>query len=43
MTLQGREVLRKLALRKWNDPTVPLEMRQMARGLLLLLDGKLPK
>ena len=37
-----KETLRKLALRKYGDPTAPAETKQLARGILLLIDGRLP-
>lgn len=42
MSPESKDMLRKLALRKYNDPTASIETRQLARGILMLLDGKLP-
>lgn len=38
-----KDTLRKLALRKYKDPTASVETRQLACGVLMLLDGKLPR
>lgn len=42
MTSHTKDTLRKLALRKYKDPTAPADVKQMATGLLMLLDGRLP-
>lgn len=43
MSPESKDMLRKLALRKYKDPTATAEVKQLARGLLMLLDGRLPK
>ena len=42
MSSKSKDDLRRLALRKYQDPTAPAEMKILARGVLLLVDGKLP-
>lgn len=36
-------MLRKLALHVYSDPTATARERQLSRGLLLLIDGRLPQ
>lgn len=38
----ARRALSMLARRVWNDPTADAEKRQLARGVLILLEGRLP-
>jgi hypothetical protein len=38
-----REMLRKLALNVYRDPTATARERQLARGFLMLCDGRLPR
>jgi hypothetical protein len=38
-----RDVLRKLALRIYRDPTADAEKKQLAKGLLYFIEGKVPK
>lgn len=42
MTTLVKDTVRKLALRIHRDPTADSEKRQLARALLMLLDGRLP-
>jgi hypothetical protein len=37
-----RDVLRKLAVTVYRDPTATAREKQLARGFLLLCDGRLP-
>ena len=43
MTGVARRALSALARRIWNDPTADTEKRQLARGVLMLLEGGLPR
>jgi hypothetical protein len=38
-----KDVARRLAMRIYKDPTADAEKKQLARCVLFLLDGKLPK
>lgn len=42
MSSFAKKALAQLARRVWVDPTADAEKKQLARGLLLLLEGKLP-
>jgi hypothetical protein len=42
MSSRGRDVARRLALRVFKDPTADAEKKQLARAILIFLDGKLP-
>lgn len=45
MSPMGKDVLRKLAMRLVNNPTAATvdDVRKLTRGLLLLIDGRLPQ
>lgn len=42
MSNGAKDMMRKLALKIHNDPTANSEAKKLARGMLLLLDGRLP-
>jgi hypothetical protein len=43
MTTGAKNMLRQLALKVYADPTATARERQLARGFLLLVDGRLPQ
>lgn len=42
MSTGAKAMLRKLALSVYADPTATIRERQLARGFLLIVDGRLP-
>lgn len=42
MSQFAKDIIRRLALSTYSDPTATDRERKLARGVLLLVDGRLP-